>query len=65
MIILISTNERGRSIMLLSEAWDQYWSDKRIEGYSRLTLRNYQFQHGVLLRYLGGILLIESLNVQE
>jgi site-specific recombinase XerD len=41
--------------LLLSEAWKRYQYDKRIEGYSILTMRNYTFQYGVLLRYFGNI----------
>lgn len=41
--------------MLLSEAWESYQSDKRIEGYSPLTLKMYGFQCDLLKRYLGDI----------
>lgn len=41
--------------MLLSEAWIRYQSDKKIEGYSTLTIRNYHFQLCVLIRYFGDI----------
>ncbi|MFS0751658.1 tyrosine-type recombinase/integrase [Oceanobacillus sp. 1P07AA] len=41
--------------MLLSEAWDKYHSDKRIEGYSSLTLKMYGFQCNLLKRYFGDI----------
>ncbi|MDM5207640.1 tyrosine-type recombinase/integrase [Cytobacillus kochii] len=41
--------------MLLSEAWDKYHSDKRIEGYSSLTLKMYGFQSNLLKRYFGDI----------
>lgn len=39
--------------MLLTQAWSKYISDKKIEGYSTLTIRNYSFQFNVLLRYFG------------
>lgn len=39
--------------MLLSEAWNKYQSDKRIEGFSSLTLKTYGFQFSLLKRYLG------------
>jgi len=39
--------------MLLSEAWEKYQSDKRIEGYSSLTLKMYGFQCNLLKRYLS------------
>lgn len=41
--------------MLLSEAWDKYQLDKKIEGYSTLTLKTYSFQYNLLLRYFGDI----------
>ncbi|MEJ8777682.1 tyrosine-type recombinase/integrase [Pseudogracilibacillus sp. ICA-222130] len=41
--------------MLLSEAWERYQSDKKIEGYSPLTLKMYSFQYKLLKRYLGDI----------
>lgn len=39
--------------MLLSEAWEKYYSDKKIEGYSSLTLKMYRFQCNLLKRYYG------------
>lgn len=39
--------------MLLSEAWEKYQFDKRIEGYSSLTLKMYGYQYNLLRRYLG------------
>jgi site-specific recombinase XerD len=39
--------------LLLSVAWKRYQSDKKIEGYSTLTMRNYTFQYCVLLRFFG------------
>ena len=44
-----------REIILLSEAWERYQSDKKIEGYSPLTLKMYSFQYKLLKRYLGDI----------
>jgi|SRR5690625_739549 len=41
--------------MLLSVAWEKYQSDKRIEGYSPLTLKMYGFQRDLLQRYFGDI----------
>ncbi|MFJ8235523.1 phage integrase SAM-like domain-containing protein [Ureibacillus sp. NPDC094379] len=40
--------------MLLSEAWKKY-QDKKIEGYSSLTLKTYRFQYNLLLRFFGDI----------
>lgn len=39
--------------MLLTEAWRLYAADKQIEGFSPVTLKNYQIQHNLLLRYFG------------
>jgi integrase/recombinase XerD len=41
--------------MLLSEAWEKYQLDKKIEGYSPLTLKTYCFQYNLLLRFFGDI----------
>ncbi|MEN1970620.1 tyrosine-type recombinase/integrase [Lentibacillus sp. N15] len=41
--------------MLLSEVWEKYQADKRIEGYSPLTLKMYGFQCDLLGRYFGNI----------
>ncbi|WP_404346460.1 site-specific tyrosine recombinase/integron integrase [Sutcliffiella horikoshii] len=41
--------------MLLSKVWDKYQLDKKIEGYSPLTLKTYCFQYNMLLRYFGDI----------
>jgi len=41
--------------MLLSEAWKKYQQDKKIEGYSSLTLKIYCFQYNLLLRFFGDI----------
>lgn len=41
--------------MLLSEAWEKYQSNKKIEGYSLLTLKMYGFQYNLLKRFLGDI----------
>ncbi|RKL64712.1 integrase [Salipaludibacillus neizhouensis] len=41
--------------MLVSEAWTKYQSDKKIEGYSPLTMKNYYFQLNVLIRHFGDI----------
>lgn len=37
--------------MLLSEAWKKYQQDKKIEGYSILSLKTYYFQYNLLLRF--------------
>lgn len=37
--------------MLLTEAWEKYQSDKKIEGYSPLTLKIYGYQFNLLMRY--------------
>ncbi len=41
--------------MLLSEAWKRYQQDKKIEGYSSLTLNKYCFQYNLLLRLFDDI----------
>ena len=41
--------------MLLSDAWNKYQQDKKIEGYSSLTLKTYCFQYNLLLRFFGDI----------
>lgn len=41
--------------MLLSEAWVQYESDKRLEGYSPHTLKAYKIQLNLLVRRIGDI----------
>jgi site-specific recombinase XerD len=41
--------------MLLSEAWEEYQQDKKIEGYSPLTLKTYCFQYNLLLRFFSDI----------
>lgn len=41
--------------MLLSEAWKKYQQDKKIEGYSTLTLKTYCFQYNLLLKFFGDI----------
>ncbi|WP_270182342.1 tyrosine-type recombinase/integrase [Alkalihalobacillus sp. CinArs1] len=41
--------------MLLSEAWEKYQLDKKIEGYSPLTIKTYGFQQDMLKRYFGDI----------
>src|SRR5699024_5599696 len=44
-----------REIMLLSEAWERYQSDKKIEGYSPLTLKMYGFQYNLLKRFFSDV----------
>lgn len=41
--------------MKLSNAWVGYQSDKHIEGYSLKTLKAYQLQSNLLIRYFGDI----------
>ena len=41
--------------MLLSTIWEKYELDKKIEGYSPLTLKTYCFQYNTLLRYFGDV----------
>lgn len=41
--------------MLLSEAWRKYKSDKKIEGYSLLTLKMYGFQYNLLKRFFSDV----------
>jgi integrase/recombinase XerD len=41
--------------MLLSEAWRIYAADKQIEGYSSHTIKGYNLQGNMLIRYLGDI----------
>src|SRR5699024_10303001 len=48
-----------RENMLLSEAWIKYQSDKRIEGYSPLTLKMYGFQYNLLKRFFSDVTMNE------
>jgi len=41
--------------MQLSEAWKLYLADKKIEGYSKATLKSYQIQVNLLIRHFGDI----------
>jgi site-specific recombinase XerD len=43
------------NVMRLSEAWEKYQLDKKIEGYSALTLKAYCFQYTLLLKHFGDI----------
>lgn len=45
--------------MLLSEAWSKYQSDKKIEGYSPLTLKMYGFQYNLLKRFFSDVAMKE------
>lgn len=49
------TRESESAMLLLSEAWEKYQLDKKIEGYSALTLKTYCFQYNLLLRFFGDI----------
>lgn len=46
---------RENWIMLLTVAWDKYQADKRIEGFSPLTLKVYGFQFNLLEQYFGDV----------
>ena len=41
--------------MFLSEAWEKYYVDKKIEGYSLQTLKTYSLQFKMLLRHFGDV----------
>jgi integrase/recombinase XerD len=41
--------------LLLSQAWETYESDKRIEGFSPQTLKAYQLQVNLLIRHIGDV----------
>ncbi|HZG71867.1 MAG TPA: tyrosine-type recombinase/integrase [Chondromyces sp.] len=41
--------------MLLSQAWETYESDKRIEGFSQQTLKAYELQSGLLIRFFNDV----------
>ena len=41
--------------MLLSEAWSAYEADKRLAGYSPVTLKSYRLQVNLLIRDIGDI----------
>src|SRR5690625_3409837 len=48
-----------RENMFLSQAWRIYQSDKKIEGYSPLTLKMYGFQYNLLKRFFSDIAMNE------
>ena len=50
--------------MLLSQAWETYESDKRIEGFSPQTLKAYQLQVTLLIRYFEDVE-INSLTTEQ
>ena len=50
--------------MLLSQAWEKYESDKRIEGFSPQTLKAYQLQVTLLIRHFGDVE-INSLTTEQ
>jgi integrase/recombinase XerD len=50
--------------LLLSQAWETYESDKRIEGFSPQTLKAYQLQITLLIRHFGDIE-INSLTTEQ
>ena len=41
--------------LLLSQAWETYESDKRIEGFSPQTLKAYKLQSGLLIRFFNDV----------
>ncbi|MDD4738261.1 MAG: hypothetical protein PHF54_03335 [Candidatus Pacebacteria bacterium] len=41
--------------MLISEAFNLYFQDKKLLGYSKHTLKSYNLQSKLLIRYLGDI----------
>ncbi|SMQ86936.1 integrase/recombinase XerD [Bacillus sp. OV166] len=41
--------------MLLTQAWETYESDKRIEGFSPQTLKAYKLQSGLLIRFFNDV----------
>jgi len=56
--ILIKIDEESNR-MILSEAWNLYKADKQIQGYSSQTLKAYNVQLNLLIRYLGDLPLDE------
>src|SRR5690625_1234771 len=48
-----------RENMVLSEAWGTHQSDKKVEGYSSLTLKMYGFQYNLLKCFFGDIKISE------
>ncbi|WHY02543.1 tyrosine-type recombinase/integrase [Neobacillus sp. DY30] len=50
--------------MLLSQAWETYESDKRIEGFSPQTLKAYKLQSGLLIRFINDVQLDTITTVQ-
>src|SRR5690625_1305556 len=41
--------------MLLSEVWSKYKTDKQLQGYSPVTLKSYELQHNLFIRYQGDV----------
>lgn len=41
--------------MLLSEVWELYETDKRLEGYSKHTIKSYKLQHKLFVEHQGDI----------
>jgi len=39
--------------MTILEAWDLYYQDKTLEGYSKNTLKGYKLQTKLLYKYFG------------
>ncbi|WP_234447916.1 hypothetical protein [Viridibacillus soli] len=52
--------------MLLSKAWKAFESDKRIEGFSPQTLKAYQLQASLLIKYFKDIEITNlETNIQQ
>jgi integrase/recombinase XerD len=63
-IIPLLNNLSGGKIVKLSESWLAYKADKRIEGYSPQTLKAYELQTNLLIRFFGDIN-IESISTEQ
>lgn len=50
--------------MLVSEVWRRYKSDKKIEGYSPLTLKMYGYQADLFIRFFGDVI-FDSLTTDQ
>lgn len=42
-------------MMLLSEVWNQYKSDKQLDGYSPKTIESYELQNRLFIRHVGDV----------
>ena len=50
--------------MILSEAYESYEQDKRLEGYSPFTLKSYRIQAKLLIRHLGDVGIADVTDMQ-